>query len=1591
MLFLLLISGMSLFSVYPAVSKAEIITFNYQVLVEEDDGFAAGSAEQYIHQSHLAIGDDRQYSVPFQMSAMRFASLDIPRNAKITNASLKIRSLDSEFRGQIYGRIQAEAADNAADFSARYIADSILTTAGVHWDHKFHWSADTWYTSPDISSVIQEVISRPGWQSGNALAIFYSTQAESGKQRWFGAYSSAGTHTPQLEIAYEVYSIEGYVKKTDGTALAGVSVSAGSEIESTITDVNGYYELKVSPGWSGTVTPSKTDWGFTPASRTYNNITSDRINQNFTAFQPSISGTVTKQGSNGLSGVTVSANNGGGMALTDIDGNYTVVVPYNWSGEVTATKYGWKIDPSEISFINIISDQMSQNFTAFQPKISGYVKRLDGTALEGVSVSADNDGGADLTEPNGYYEIIVPYNWSGTVNASKANWGFVEFNKTYQNVITDISEQNYTAFQPVISGIISDKENAPFGGITVTASNGGGSTVTDPNGYYKLTVPYQWLGVITPTLPGWGFSPVSRTFTNVISNQTGQSFTVFQPVISGTVRDANDIGVEGIQLTVDNGIGTTTTDANGYYEFVVPYNWSGTITVSKDGYSFAPETRSYYEVVEDQENQGFVAYRDVVISGYVVNVDKGIEGVQVSTVDGIRSTITDINGYYELELPYNWSGTIVPTKPGLSFAPSELNYECIQENIANQNFEETVQIKTTNKSVKDTYDDAYCIITSDYNIDNYTGNLAVGTIWEWELIGSYYYVKILERYIAGLRFQDVSVPSKAVIASAYLSLKKAEYWPFQYELEGVIQAEDSDAPENFSDWRLPSIYERPKTGNRVYWNHSNWITGQLVTSPDLKNVVQEVIDRAGWKSGNPLVLFYGYTGSNYGCGKFYSSSDYAPRLEINYEYPPKISGYITTPEGAGIEGVEVQATNNGGTGVTNSNGYYELRVPPGWSGLITPSKTAWLFESEYRSLVSAFSDKEGQDFTGYCPYVISGRASDCNDIGTGGVVVSADNGGGNCLTDVNGFYAVPVPRGWSGSISFSKENWFFDPNSIIFEEVSEDLFGHNTLGIRGVLISGVICTSTGLPIEDVEILTSEGHYLAQTDANGTYQITVLPGWSGTTKPVKYTRIFDPPQRTYSNVFNDVTDQNFISLPSDLIVKADGSGDYTTIQNAVYDAYDGDQVIVCPGIYKYFSFGGRAITIRSIDPNDPNIVASTIIKATDRGIYVNKHESRDSILEGFTIESLNFFFQDSSPTIRKCVIKTFYSGYPHIIRCENSSTLFDNCKITGVYYNRYLYPLIFIIGPYEQKLEFRNCIIQLCTDISPVDLDYVPSLFLSVGQDLDLINCTIKRNTNIFGNDPNVFYEPSIILNGGNANIKNTIIRSDLNDVPTIGYIQRPGGSLLNISYSNIDGGREGVMLFNNDSDYFLFRDQGIYDPNIVDANMLNWGPGNIDVDPLFAREPNDGGDGWADDYYTEYFDESFNNDYGDLHLKSEVGRFLWEDFKKTDINKDGIANFEDFAVMANFWQRFMYPGYKDDYYTFDSYLKIDCNDLQIFCEDYLVQDRFIGWVVDQQHSPCIDAGDPNDIDWINEPEPNGGRINMGAYGGTSRASKSIYE
>lgn len=81
------------------------------------------------------------------------------------------------------------------------------------------------------------------------------------------------------------------------------------------------------------------------------------------------------------------------------------------------------------------------------------------------------------------------------------------------------------------------------------------------------------------------------------------------------------------------------------------------------------------------------------------------------------------------------------------------------------------------------------------------------------------------------------------------------------------------------------------------------------------------------------------------------------------------------------------------------------------------------------------------------------------------------------------------------------------------------------------------------------------------------------------------------------------------------------GDYATIQAAINDCSDADVVIVEPGTYfETINFLGKDIVVTSTDPNDPEIVATTIIDGDGEGSVVTfeNGETPEAVLTGFTI-------------------------------------------------------------------------------------------------------------------------------------------------------------------------------------------------------------------------------------------------------------------------------------------------------------------------------------------------------------------------------------
>ena len=62
--------------------------------------------------------------------------------------------------------------------------------------------------------------------------------------------------------------------------------TGGGASGSVQDDGAGNFSFKVAKGWSGSITPSKGTWIFSPASYSYNNLQVDQTSQNFTVAEP---------------------------------------------------------------------------------------------------------------------------------------------------------------------------------------------------------------------------------------------------------------------------------------------------------------------------------------------------------------------------------------------------------------------------------------------------------------------------------------------------------------------------------------------------------------------------------------------------------------------------------------------------------------------------------------------------------------------------------------------------------------------------------------------------------------------------------------------------------------------------------------------------------------------------------------------------------------------------------------------------------------------------------------------------------------------------------------------------------------------------------------------------------------------------------------------------------------------------------------------------------------------------------------------------------------------------------------------------------
>lgn len=161
-----------------------------------------------------------------------------------------------------------------------------------------------------------------------------------------------------------------------------------------------------------------------------------------------------------------------------------------------------------------------------------------------------------------------------------------------------------------------------------------------------------------------------------------------------------------------------------------------------------------------------------------------------------------------------------------------------------------------------------------------------------------YDTKTTGSQVVGLRFGGILIPQGATITKAYIQFTVDEITNTSCNL--TIKGEASDNSTAFTS-SSKNVSRRVKTSASVNWVPAGWTTIGLSASeqqtPDLKSIIQEIVNRSLWQSGNNMTFII--TGA--GTGKrtavaYETSSANAAMLRIEYTTTLLKAGKIPMPK-----------------------------------------------------------------------------------------------------------------------------------------------------------------------------------------------------------------------------------------------------------------------------------------------------------------------------------------------------------------------------------------------------------------------------------------------------------------------------------------------------------------------------------------------------------------------------------------------------------------------------------------------------------------------------------------------------------------------
>ena len=189
--------------------------------------------------------------------------------------------------------------------------------------------------------------------------------------------------------------------------------------------------------------------------------------------------------------------------------------------------------------------------------ISGHVKTENGKGLSGVTLTFSNagkelsgvseyfssDGNSVITDAEGFYSNTVSRGWTGKVTPSKAKYGFTPTSRSYSNVTSSLTNQDYTA------SVGAQRT------LTIVAGNGG--TTDPPPGTYTYD---HGTEVTIRALPD-----ANHRFMDWSGNASGSDNPI--AVIMDSFKFVTANFIRQYSLTLTSGTGGTTDPSPGTYVY----------------------------------------------------------------------------------------------------------------------------------------------------------------------------------------------------------------------------------------------------------------------------------------------------------------------------------------------------------------------------------------------------------------------------------------------------------------------------------------------------------------------------------------------------------------------------------------------------------------------------------------------------------------------------------------------------------------------------------------------------------------------------------------------------------------------------------------------------------------------------------------------------------------------------------------------------------------------------------------------------------------------------------------------------------------